>query len=285
MAVSNNTARAKLTASRVAQFSCPPDKPEAWLWDTATPGLALRAQGDRVSWVWQRKVAGRATRITIGAREAWPLESVWTGRGADRHEIQRGAREEARRLSGLADSGIDPRTERAERAAAVEAARMERDRAALTLGEAWLVYVADRAEGWSESHRHDHDRAMQAPGKPLARGAGVTVAGILHPLRAERLQDLTAERLAAWVERESKTRPTVTARGFRLLRTFLNWAAERPEYAGLVDPAPCWQKVSGARCRGRRRRMIAFNASNCPRGSLPFKPWSRRGPHICKHYC
>ena len=236
MAESKNT-RINLTRARVAEFSCPPDKPEAWLWDAATPGLALRAQGERVNWVWQRKLNGRAVRVTIGARESWPIESLWTGKGAERAEIQRGAREEARRLSGLADSGIDPRSEKATRAQAAEAERLERGRAVVTLGEAWDAYVTERSAGWSESHRYGHTQVMTEPGKPRARGKKRTKAGVLYRLRAERLEALTAERLTDWVETESKSRPTVTASGFRLLRTFLNWAAERPEYRGLVDPA------------------------------------------------
>jgi integrase len=236
MADGKNT-RTSLTRARVAEFACPPGQREAWLWDTATPGLALRAQGERVAWVWQRKLNGRAVRMTIGSREAWPLESVWSGKGAERREIQRGAREEARRLSGLLDSGIDPRNEKAALVEAAEAERLDRARAVVTLGEAWDAYVSERSAGWSESHRFGHAQVMTEPGKRRARGKKLTKPGVLHPLRSERLEALTAERLAAWLETESKTRPTVTASGFRLLRTFLNWAAERPEYRGLVDPA------------------------------------------------
>jgi integrase len=68
------------------------------------------------------------------------------------------------------------------------------------------------------------------------------VAGVLYALRVERLESLTAERLTLWIQKESKARPTVTARGFRLLRAFLCWAAERPEYRGLVDPAALLNK-------------------------------------------
>ena len=241
MAESKTTIRTKLTAARVAGFACPPEKREAkgeaWLWDTAVPGLALRARGEQVRWVWQRKLNGRTVRVIIGNRDAWPLESVWSGTGAARTEIQRGAREEARRLSGLADSGIDPRTERAERVEAAEAARAEKTRAGVTVAEAWGAYLDARADGWSDAHRHDHAQVMTAPDQPRKRSPKKTRAGALYALRDERLEALTAERLAAWLATESKTRPAVAARAFRLLRTFLNWASERPEYRGLVDPA------------------------------------------------
>jgi hypothetical protein len=141
-----------VTRARVAEFACPPGQREAWLWDTATPGLALRAQGERVAWVWQRKLNGRAVRVTIGARESWPLESYGPGRAPSARRFS-GAREEARRLSGLADSGIDPRNEKAALVEAAEAERLERARAGVTLGEVWDAYVAARSAGWSESHK------------------------------------------------------------------------------------------------------------------------------------
>ena len=34
--------RVRLTAGRVADFACPPDKSQAFLWDTEAPALALR---------------------------------------------------------------------------------------------------------------------------------------------------------------------------------------------------------------------------------------------------
>ncbi len=237
MAESKNTTRTKFTAARVAEFACPPDKREAWLWDTATPGLALRAQGDRVAWVWQRKLHGRAVRVTIGARESWPLESVWTGRGAERAEIQRGAREEARRLSGLADSGIDPRNERAAVVAATEAERLERARAVVTLGDVWAAYAAARADEWSDGYKRDHEQAMAAPGRTVGRRKRKSKGGPLYPLHAERLEALTPARLERWLEDERKTRPAFAARAFRLLRACLRWAEGRPEYAGLAEPA------------------------------------------------
>jgi integrase len=236
MAESKNTTRTKFTAARVQEFACPPGQREAWLWDTATPGLALRAQGESVAWVWQRKLNGRAVRMTIGNRESWPMESVWTGKGAERREIQRGAREEARRLSGLADSGIDPRNERAAVVAATEAERLERGRAVVTLGEVWAAYVAARSEDWSEGHKRDHEQAIAAPGRKVNRKRK-SKGGPLYPLQGERLEALTPARLERWLEAERKTRPAFTARAFRLLRACLRWAEGRPEYAGLADPA------------------------------------------------
>ena len=245
MSVRKDTSRVRFTANRVASFACPPGKREAWLWDEATPGLALRAQGQgaNVSYVFQRKMNGRAVRVVIGRREAWPLESVWSGAGAERREIQRGAREEARRLSALVDSGVNPLQERRERLANERTERERAARGVVTLGKVWASYVATMEADWSEGHRHQHDVMMRAPGLPRKRaGARTTIAGPLWPLRDEPLQDLTPDRLVSWLEKETRKRPTVTALAFRMLRACLRWAADRPEFAGMVDAAALLSK-------------------------------------------
>ncbi|EHQ52911.1 phage integrase family protein [Ectothiorhodospira sp. PHS-1] len=223
MATRDSTTRLNFTHARVSAFTCPQGKRSAYLWDSHQPGLGLRARGTgAVSYVFQRKLGGQTIRLSIGDRETWTLAE---------------ARTEAKRLSALVDQGRDPRQEKAQRKAEAEQARQEQARAVVTLGDAWDAYVEARQADWSESTRHDHDRAMTAPGQARKRSPEKTKAGALHPLRAERLADLTPERLESWLEREKATRPTVTARGFRLLRAFLHWAAEHPEYRGLVDPA------------------------------------------------
>lgn len=236
MAGKHSINRVKFTKGRVDAVSCPPDKAEFWLWDSETPGLALRARGDQVRYVFQRKLAGRMVRIILGAREAWPLETVWAGKGDNRTEIQRGARQEARRLSGLIDRGIDPRLEKTAQAKATAEQRQHRDLAAVTLGEAWDHYVGERSPGWSKGHADTHHQAMMPPGLPHKKGAR-TVGGALHGLRGERLEALTPQTIAAWLEAETARRPTTAALAYRLLRTFLGWASERPEYQGIIEPA------------------------------------------------
>ena len=239
MATRNSTTRVNFTKGRVDSFACPPDKPRLYLWDSGQPGLGLLAtppageSGGAVSYIFQRKLGGRSVRLTIGDRATWTLEA---------------ARDEAKRMGVLVDSGIDPRQERKERLARAEATRLEAIRSTVTLGDAWAVYVADRESGWSEAHRHDHRQVMTAPGQPYKRQRKIesgrkaakpprkTRAGVLYSLRAERLEALTSERLTEWLKAETKKRPAVAARAFRLLRTFWNWAAERPEYRGMVDP-------------------------------------------------
>jgi len=69
---------------------------------------------------------------------------------------------------------------------------------------------------------------------------GVTAPGILHPLTALPLRDLTAPTIEAWAERETQTRPAAARLAWRCLKAFLSWCVEQPEYAPVlpsVNPA------------------------------------------------
>ena len=222
MSVHHSKRRVNFTKGRVEAFECPPGAAQVFLWDSGQPGLGLRATPGHVAYVFRAKLHGRGLRMTIGDRNTWDIKK---------------AREEGKRLALLVDMGIDPRAERLERRQAEEAGRQERQRAVVTFGQAWDEYVEERGPTWSRGHRHNHAAMMKAPGEPRPRGKKKTRGGALHPLRDERLQDLTAGRLAKWLETETKARPTVAALGFRMLRAFLRWANDRPAYQGLMDPA------------------------------------------------
>lgn len=106
--------RVKLTPGRIASFSCPPDKAQAFLWDSEVPGFAVRAtppgkrtpNGSR-AFIFQGYLNGTTPRITIGDTKIWNLDK---------------ARIEARDLQILLDKGIDPRELAREKAAAKAAA-------------------------------------------------------------------------------------------------------------------------------------------------------------------
>lgn len=123
-------AKDKLTAGRIAAHKCEPGAAQSFLWDTECPGLAVRATpGDGPkAFIFQGRLKGRALRITIGDVKAWDIES--------RDPERPGARQEARRLQGLIDRGIDPRAEKAERIAAAEAKRTAQRAAAAAASEA-----------------------------------------------------------------------------------------------------------------------------------------------------
>ena len=118
----------------------------------------------------------------------------------------------------------------AETAAKADAAKVQ----ALTVGEVWAVYVAERRQHWGDLHYRDHIRKAAPGGMPFKRGTGITEAGPLFPLIGLRLCDLTAPVIEAWAEEEAKTRQTSARLAWRMLKVFLGWCQEQPAYAGLL---------------------------------------------------
>ena len=109
--------------------------------------------------------------------------------------------------------------------------------AALTVGEVWAVYVAERRPQWGVRHYQDHINLSKAGGKPINRGTdgrGVTIDMPLFALMGLPLRDLTAPVIEAWAAREAQTRATSARLAWRLLKVFLGWCAEQPAYAGLL---------------------------------------------------
>ena len=229
-------AKIAFTAGRVSAFKCPPDKKQAFMWDVTAPGLGLRATpAGKPAYVFQSVYQGKDIRLTIGSPAAWSIPD---------------AQAKARELQRLIDEGKDPRDLKREAIAAVEAKRQQEQEqeqadkvAAVTVGEAWAAYIAERTPHWGELHRKDHERLTRAGGetsKRGTRGRGVTIAGPLHPLLGLALRDLTAPVIEAWAAREAQTRPTAARLAWRLLKAFLGWCAEQPEYAPVlpsVNPA------------------------------------------------
>lgn len=229
--------RDNFTADRVADFKCEAGKQQSIYWDGKTPGLGLRvtAKGAK-SYIFETRLHGKTLRMTIGSPDTWPLETQWrkdkvTG---ERVEHRRGAREEVQRLKVLTDQGIDPRQQEAEKRAKYEAARAEETRQGFNLGDVWPAYLNARKAKWSERHYQDHVRLAALGGEARKRGEGLTIAGPLAALMDVPLSELTGPRIAAWLETETVTRPTKAALSYRLLRAFMRWSADMPEYQGIV---------------------------------------------------
>lgn len=228
-------ARTRLTAGRVEALTCPEGKGQLFLWDTEAPTLAVRVTPTgRKTYVFESRLHGKTLRITIGDVRAWTLAN---------------ARAEATRLTLQVDSGQDPRELKREQQAERETQQAAAAVQAVTVGDAWGAYLADRRPHWGERHYQDHEKLARAGGevaKRGTRGRGVTIAGPLHPLMAMRLQDLTAPVIEAWAAEQAKTRPTPARLSWRLLRAFLAWCAEHPQYAAVV-PAQNPAKTRRAR--------------------------------------
>ena len=223
-------AKITFTAPRVAGFKCPAGKAQAFLWDVTAPGLGLRATpAGKPAYVFQGEFQQKTIRITIGNPSAWSIPL---------------AQEKARELQRLIDEGHDPRglkrdalAAQAEKQSAAAAAQVQATAHALTTGEVWAVYLAERRPHWGGLHYADHFRLAKAGGLPAnrgTRGRGVTIGGPLYPLMALPLRDLDAPTIEAWAAHEAKTRASAARLAWRCLKVFLGWCSEQPAYASLL---------------------------------------------------
>jgi integrase len=226
-------ARVKLTAGRILDFACGPDQRQAFLWDSDTACLAVRATTTVKAYIFQARLANGATvRKTIGRVNDWGIDA---------------ARKEARRLQIMVDQGLDPRVviqeqaeaeqrEREAKAAAIQEQAALATRQALLFSVAWQAYLADRHDKWGLRSQHDHI-AMSRPAAETPPGVKPVKGGPLAALLPTPLASLTEDDLRAWLIHEASTRPASAALAYRQLRAFLNWCAEQKDYKTIVDPA------------------------------------------------
>lgn len=139
------------------------------------------------------------------------------------------------------DNGQDPRELERQHQADKAAEKAAATAKAVTVGEAWTVYLEARRPRWGARHYSEHLLLVKPGGVASKRAAGgVTAPGILHPLTLLALRDMTAPTIEAWAERETQTRPAAARLAWRCLKAFLSWCAEQPEYAPVlsgVNPA------------------------------------------------
>lgn len=226
----SQTNRVNFTADVVRKFKCPDDKAEAFLWDSKTPGLGIRAKasGNR-AYVFQGTVNGKTQRSRIGAVDDYDIDQ---------------ARIEARRLGVLASQNISPGKVKREKAAAELAEELEIKRGLVTFAKVWNEYIDANKSEWGQKHYSDHLKAVQEPGIPWARGRGrLTVAGCLYPLLKVKIGEFSASLIKRWLDNENKSRPGVAAQSYRLLFACLAWCNEQPDYAGLINVAELKSKA------------------------------------------
>lgn len=224
-------AKVPFTAGRVSGFSCPPEKHQAFLWDVTVPGLGLRVTpAGKPSYVFQSVYQGKDLRLTIGSPSVWTIPL---------------AQAKARELQRMIDEGKDPRglkrgalAEQAEKNAAADAAQMQAAAHALTVGEVWNAYVAERRPFWGDLHYRDHLNKANPGGEPSKRrGAdkdAKTKPGPLAALMPLKLKDLDQPTIERWAADEGKTRPSSARLAWRLLGVFLTWCSEQPAYGSIL---------------------------------------------------
>ena len=214
------------TAGRVTHFKCPPGKAQAFLWDATVPGLGLRttSRGKPV-FVFQAVHKGKDIRLTIGSPRAWSIEQ---------------SRVKARELQRQLDEGRDPREIKAAALTAAADKKAVAAANAMTVGSAWAAYLADRRDKWGARHYKDHIAKAAPGGVPAERGTrgrGTTVAGPLYSLMGLRLSALDAYVIENWAAAEGKTRPTSARLAWRLLKGFLSWCTENPQFSAALRGA------------------------------------------------
>lgn len=223
-----------LTHGLIERAACPEGLPFVLLKDSDKKGLRLRiTKAGGKHWQFETRIKGKLFTRALGE---WPAVAI------DQ------AKAEAHRLRGMTEQGIDPRVierqeadEAAAKIAADEAAKAAQEKTnqleALTFGELWAVYVETRRPQWGALHYRDHLDKIKAGGVPSQKRGGkfaLTQPGPLASLVPVRMVDLTQERIEAWAAQEGKTRPTSARLAWRLLKVFLTWCSEQPNYAALV---------------------------------------------------
>ena len=223
--MSAQKSRVRLTTGRVASFTCPSDKSQAFLWDTDTPALALRVTPTgRRTYVFESRLQRATIRISIGTAAEWSLEA---------------ARTRAKGLKMMVDSGTDPRAverqQQSDKAEAMAAANAK----ALTVGQIWPLYLAQgrpkRRDAWKPGYRADLEAMASPGGVPKKRGQGVTRPGPLFPLLALPLAAINEDVLKDWFDKEAVSGKHQAARALMMFRGLLRWCSAKPEYRSLTD--------------------------------------------------
>ena len=248
------TNRVRLTAGRVDEFACPADKPQAFLWDTDTPTLALRVTPTgRKTYVFESRLDGATIRINLGTVADWPIEK---------------ARTKAQGLKMLVDDGKDPREierqQQADKAAAKAAAAAQ----ALTVGDVWPLYLEQgrpkRKDAWKPRYLADLKAMAATGGEKKKRGQGNTRPGPLYPLLALPLAGVNEDSLKSWYDREALTGQHQAARALMMFRGFLRWCAGRPEYRAMTDREAGRAAAIVESLPSNTRRTDALEAAQVP---------------------
>ena len=247
-------AKVKFTVGRLSAFACEAGKPQSFLWDVETPGLALRATAAGVkSFVFQRPFDGQNPRITIGRLDAWKIDK---------------AQEKARELQRIIDSGRDPRQVKAEATAADAAKRAGEDLESVTVGEVWPRYMVEgkpkRRSAWKPRYVADLNKAASMGGEPKKRGKGLTKPGHLAGLMPLALASIDQDVIREWYAYEAQTAPIQAARAVAMFSGFLGWCATKKDLRALVNRDAARASQLGDVLPGVNKRRDALEIDQLP---------------------
>ena len=233
--MARETVRRELTPAIIRKLPKPTGTQPIYIFDNNPKHLCIRVTPSGAkAYVYAGKLNRTPIRVTIGATDTWNLDD---------------ARREARRLQVLVDNGNDPRQVKADKQAAEEAKKENARNAEAPALDVWKIYVDARKAKWSASHRAYHDTVSKAGGEPRTRGrrkgeSDKTQQGILLPLLNLPLCKITADKVRQWLKDEAPIRPTFARLAFSLLRAFLNWCADRPEYRAHINTDACASRIT-----------------------------------------
>lgn len=224
--------KVSFTSGRIKAFACPPDKEQDFLWDSTTPGLALRAtRAGAKAYIFQGRVDRGTMRLTIGSPRSWTIPQ---------------AQARARELQVMVDKGLDPRRVVAEAIAAKDALLTAQSivlaKKSLLARTAWDAYLEAPHPKWGTQHRQDHIIASRQGGDVCKIGMRKYKSGPLAELLELPLHEVTADVVREWLSKESANRATFAQNSYRKFRAFINWCAEHEEYRHIAHFNCCAAK-------------------------------------------
>lgn len=193
----------------------PPQRGQTIYWDAKTPGLGLRITKNGVkAYICQNRLNSKTIRLTIGLADNWSIEE---------------AQAEARRLAVSIDRGIDPRAEKLKN-------KFSEKQTILTI---WDEYIKRKETRWSRRYYLDHKDMSRDGGEIICRGlrknqSNIKEQGFLRPLLNLSFEQLTREKIIAWIEKEKIARPLKTRLGLAMFKAFIRWASDQPSYKHLI---------------------------------------------------
>jgi integrase len=244
----------RLTAPKVAGFTCPAGKAQAFKWDAATPGLGLRVTpAGKPAYIFQSRFQDKTLRVTIGSPDAWSIPQ---------------AQERARELQRQIDAGRDPREVKAESIAADVAKRTAEVADVLTVAEVWPRYMAEgkpkRKAAWKPRYVADLHKAAAMGGEKKKRGKGTTKPGHLAALMPLRLASIDQDTIREWYAKEAKTAPIQAARAVAMFSGFLGWCATKKDLRALVQKDAARASELGDVLPGVNKRRDALEIDQLP---------------------
>lgn len=223
--------REKLTLQRINKAICPADKYQIFIFDTDSPRLAVRiTRPGAKSFIFESKLNGKTIRMTLGDVKSWPLSSIWKNvADGNRIEVQRGAREEANRLAGLIDQGIDPRELNMQEKAKKAAQKAKEEQARQEAKHAKKYTLKALCEAYTD-YLENSGKTRSA--KDARSAFKVHVPDELNNLPAK---DITGKQLAEIIRRVREKGKERTA---GVLRSYLHAAYEKAMTAETDTEAP-----------------------------------------------